>query len=78
MIGRDSSPRRTVLYTVAVVLIIGIGWEVFEYVYGLTDATESKYYMDVVHDLISDTLGAIGAYLWAGRSSEYSTMRSNG
>ncbi|KKU20482.1 MAG: hypothetical protein UX31_C0039G0012 [Candidatus Nomurabacteria bacterium GW2011_GWA1_46_11] len=41
-------------------------WEIFEYANGLTQSTE-KYSLDVVHDLLSDSLGAILALLIARR-----------
>lgn len=50
--------KKAILYSVVGVLIVGIGWEIFEYVNGLTQSTES-YSLDVAHDLISDILGAI-------------------
>lgn len=52
--------REAVLISIICVLVIGIGWEIFEYANGLTQSTES-YSLDTVHDLISDTLGALVA-----------------
>ena len=48
-----------------VMMLSGI-WEIFEYINGLTQSTE-KYSLDVVHDLLSDSLGAILALLIARR-----------
>jgi len=48
-----------------VMMLSGI-WEIFEYANGLTQSTE-KYSLDVVHDLLSDSLGAILALLIARR-----------
>ena len=48
------------------VMILGGVWEIFEYVNGLTQSTE-KYSLDVIHDLLSDALGAILAFLIAKR-----------
>lgn len=47
------------------VLFIGVAWEVFEYAYGLTQATEDTYALDVAHDLIADMVGALLA-MWVG------------
>ena len=48
------------------VMMLGGVWEIFEYANGLTQSTE-KYSLDVVHDLLSDSLGAILALLIARR-----------
>lgn len=54
----EPSTKRAVITSVIAVLIIGIGWEVFEYINGLTQSTE-EYSLDVMHDLIADVLGAV-------------------
>lgn len=51
------------------VLILGIGWEIFEFVNGITQATEESYTLDVAHDLLADGLGAFAASIigrWRG------------
>ena len=40
------------------VLVVGVGWELFEYYNGLTQSIEN-YRLDVIHDLISDLAGAV-------------------
>jgi hypothetical protein len=55
------SLSQALIASVATVMLIGIGWEVFEYVFDLTQATEELYYMDVIHDLVADALGAMTA-----------------
>ena len=47
-------------------MVLGGVWEIFEYVNGLTESTEG-YSLDVIHDLLSDALGAILALLVAKR-----------
>ena len=47
-------------------MVLGGVWEIFEYVNGLTESTE-EYSLDVIHDLLSDALGAILAFLVAKR-----------
>ena len=56
------APRKKIFAVLAVFLLVmavGIGWEIFEYVNGITDAVEAKYYLDVMHDLLSDAVGAL-------------------
>ncbi len=48
------------------VMVLGGVWEIFEYTNGLTESTEG-YSLDVIHDLLSDALGAILALLVARR-----------
>lgn len=43
------------------VVLIGVAWEVFEYFFGLTEATEEVYALDVAHDLLADLVGGIVA-----------------
>lgn len=52
--------------TAALLLAIFIGWEVFEFVFGLP--RESNYAFDTVIDLVMDTLGAASAYLVAKKT----------
>ena len=48
------------------ILIVGIAWEIFEYVNGLTQSTE-KYAIDTTYDLIADVCGAILAGIIGSR-----------
>mgnify|MGYP001588206302 CR=1 FL=1 len=50
-----------VLSVLVCLMIIGIGWEIMEYYFDLTDSHEVKYFNDVIHDLIMDASGAIVA-----------------
>lgn len=50
------------LFTVACLLVAGVAWEVFEYVYDIADASEG-YLLDTSIDLIMDILGAVSAAL---------------
>ena len=47
-------------------MLVGGLWEVFEYVNDLTQSTEA-YHLDVVHDLLADSAGAMLASLLAVR-----------
>ena len=51
------------LSVVICLLIVGVAWEIFEYAYGLTDAHEKYYAVDVMNDLLMDTLGAVLAVI---------------
>ena len=64
---RDKLPfLKVVFISFIFVMILGGVWEIFEYANGLTESTE-QYSLDVVHDLLSDALGAILALLVAKR-----------
>jgi len=55
--------RRMFLATLGVVLIVGIGWEIFEYVSGIFILEDP--FPDTFYDLVMDTVGGIAAYLYA-------------
>ena len=48
-----------ILAVLICLLIVGVAWEVFEYVFAITDSYEESYYLDVAHDLIADAVGAL-------------------
>lgn len=52
------------------VLIIGVGWEIFEKMNGLTQSTEG-YRLDTIHDLLADMAGALVAGFIGGCSKLY-------
>jgi ABC-type multidrug transport system fused ATPase/permease subunit len=61
------------LYVIIAVLIVGVAWEIFEYVNKIT-GTESveEYISDTIHDLMADALGAISAsFVWTKRSIDW-------
>ncbi len=62
--------KQAILKSLFFVIVIGVGWEVFEYLNGLTQSTES-YPLDVIHDLIADSVGAIVAGDLASRKKLY-------
>ncbi len=47
-----------VLSVVICLLVVGVAWEIFEYVNDITDSHEG-YVLDVVHDLMADAGGAL-------------------
>ncbi|KND51342.1 MAG: putative membrane protein (4 TMH) [Parcubacteria bacterium C7867-001] len=48
-----------------------LGWEIFEYVYGLP--REANYVLDTIQDLVMDSMGGLTAYVVA----HFSLWRSN-
>jgi VanZ family protein len=58
--------RQAIITSIICVMAIGIGWEIFEYLNGLTQSTES-YPLDTFHDLLSDF---IGAFIAGGLASQ--------
>jgi hypothetical protein len=52
---------RTLLRLVLAVIVVGIVWELFEYVIGVM-TYEDDVLFDTILDLVMDTIGALGAY----------------
>lgn len=49
------------LVVLALVMAIGVAWEVFEYAYGITGVVQGSYALDLVLDLVADFLGVLAA-----------------
>ena len=47
------------------IVVIGLFWEVFELLFGITTTSSPEYVYDTTLDLIMDTLGAICACMYA-------------
>jgi VanZ family protein len=61
---------KSFLAVFVLVFATGVAWEIFEYVNDLTNSLE-EYKLDVIFDLIMDSLGAITAYfLFISRNRE--------
>ncbi|KKU68734.1 MAG: hypothetical protein UX89_C0002G0059 [Parcubacteria group bacterium GW2011_GWA2_47_16] len=45
-------------------IVVGLGWEVFEYSAGITFNTVGNHALDTVKDLVMDILGGYAAYLY--------------
>src|SRR3989344_2305697 len=65
LFGGRISLSKSILFSFILVMLLGGVWEVFEYANGLTQSAE-EYSLDVVHDFLSDALGAITA-LWLSK-----------
>lgn len=48
--------------TIGLVLIVGLGWELWEIFVGFTDVFSDK--SDTMMDLVMDTIGAVAAYIY--------------
>lgn len=67
-------PLRSLLGVVAVVLVVGVGWEVYEYFF---TASYSNYYIfDTSKDLLMDILGGLLGYLWAQRIAPQEVVKN--
>ena len=62
-----------VLSVAICVLVVGVAWEVFEFTNGMTDSHEGLQ-LDVINDLIADTLGAILAAYFSFRHTQKSRV----
>ena len=58
--------RQTMFFVLCAVVFIGISWEVFEYVNGITVANKKGYWSDTYLDIIMDLIGGVlaGLYGW--------------
>lgn len=52
---------RTILPLIFIVLVVGVGWEVYEYIFEISYS--SYYIFDTSKDLLMDVFGAIAAFL---------------
>ncbi len=52
--------RRRMNSFVAALVVLYVGWEVFEYVFGIQ--REANYALDTVIDLVMDSIGSLTAY----------------
>jgi hypothetical protein len=62
LIALSPKPRR--LFYLLLMIGIGVGWEIMEYVGGIT-TYEPGYVFDTSLDLLDDTIGAIVIYVLA-------------
>jgi hypothetical protein len=51
------------IISISAALIVGIAWEIFEYITGVTFTTEAAYIPDTVTDLFDDLAGGLIAYM---------------
>ncbi len=61
-LGLNANLKSLFIIVIPAVIIVGIGWEVFELFSGTTFPSDGEsYWQDTTYDLIDDTLGAIVA-----------------
>jgi len=63
--------REAMVAALTFAMLIGIGWEVFEYVYGIAVPVGANYPVDTFHDLVFDFVGGVGAGLLGQIKSLY-------
>lgn len=63
--------REAMIGAVVFAMLVGIGWEVFEYVYGIAVPVGGNYPVDTFHDLCFDFLGGIAAGFFGQIKSLY-------
>lgn len=51
--------RHPIRVTLIVTLIVGVLWEVYEYVFGVAMAAHETYILDTAIDLVMDSVGAL-------------------
>ncbi|HVW71842.1 MAG TPA: hypothetical protein VHB93_01670 [Candidatus Paceibacterota bacterium] len=49
----------------ALIALAAFGWELFEYVFGITGVTATYYVWDTAHDVLNDVIGAVAVYFVA-------------
>lgn len=58
-----SIERSLVVKTFIFVMLVGIGWEIFEYAFDIANPNHGNYIEDTTLDLVFDALGALTAGL---------------
>ena len=53
------SRKEAMVFSLLTVMVIGLGWEYFEYAYGIAVPAGVNYALDTFHDLLFDFLGAL-------------------
>jgi hypothetical protein len=62
--GEEVSFMQVLKVVGLIVLVIGIGWEIFEYITGTANPSKGEtYWQDTSYDLVDDMLGALVAAL---------------
>lgn len=57
--------RFSIMWCLVFALVIGIGWEIFEYSEGIAGGYHINYHVDTLKDIVFDLLGAAAAYVVA-------------
>lgn len=70
-VRRIVSAKSLLITTTLFVIVIGIGWEAFEYVYNIANPTGGNYFTDTSSDIIADILGGLAVTLIAIKNKVY-------
>lgn len=65
---------KSIYFALLGILVIGITWEIFEYVYHIAQTTD--YWQDTILDLIADVAGAVLACLYVSGRRPKSSLES--
>ncbi len=56
--------RRTFVQCILIALVVGVAWEIFEYIFDIGGSNFMSYQLDTVKDLFDDMIGgAIAGYI---------------
>ncbi len=58
---RNTSLARTIPRVLLVVMVVGLGWELYELYFGLTFVGDNIYLSDMIIDLVMNLVGALTA-----------------
>ncbi|MBX4198934.1 hypothetical protein KW800_01495 [Candidatus Parcubacteria bacterium] len=60
LFGRSTPSRKEVfISSLIAVMAVALGWEFFEYSYGIAVSNANNYVLDTFHDVVFDFLGAL-------------------
>ncbi|MEX0932373.1 MAG: hypothetical protein WDZ61_00565 [Parcubacteria group bacterium] len=63
-LGVGIPPRgRAMTVVLILIAVIGVGWEVFEYIFNIAKSTEDSYVLDTIADLVADMVGGFTAVI---------------
>ena len=65
------SKREAMVAALTFAMLVGIGWEIFEYAYGIAVPVGGNYPVDTFHDLLFDFVGGTAAGLLGQIKSLY-------
>ena len=74
--NQSFTKKQTFLAVLVGILIVSIGWEIFEYTVGVFALEE--FFPDTLYDLVMGTLGAVTAYVYTAYRSDDTEIRKDG
>ena len=67
----EKSAKFIILSVLLPVMVVGVGWEIFEYVNDIAGPTFEGYALDTTNDLLLDACGSVLAALIASRKKRH-------